>query len=128
MKKRLISLLLIGLLLISLLPATVLAEGDTQLPQTIYTSEECQATAPDAEKSSEKLFDGFVQRQLGKRAPQETAKVSGAGEKFKDQMAVAYQAVFSGIHQVAIGQRASTIFEVKFSDVGSGEPDLNPKS
>lgn len=62
MKKRLISLLLVGLLLISLLPAAVLAEGDTQPPQTIYTSEECQATAPDAEKSTEKLFDGFVRQ------------------------------------------------------------------
>lgn len=62
MKKRLISLLLVGLLLISLLLAAVLAEGDTQPPQTIYTSEECQATAPDAEKSTEKLFDGFVRQ------------------------------------------------------------------
>ncbi len=132
MKKRVLSLLLVSLLLISLLPVTVLAEGEsqpenepaaTQEPTgTHLRSETYQMAVPDGEKSSADRFEGFVKRQMGKRAPKEDAKVSGAGEAFKGQMAVAYEAILAGIHQVAIGQRASTRFEVELSDVGSGEP------
>lgn len=132
MKKRVLSLLLVSLLLISLLPVTVLAEGEsqpenepaaTQEPTgTHLRSETYQMAVPDGEKSSADRFEGFVKRQMGKRAPKEDAKVSGAGEAFKGQMAVAYEAILAGIHQVAIGQRASTEFEVTLSDVGTGEP------
>ncbi len=132
MKKRVLSLLLVSLLLISLLPVTVLAEGEsqpenepaaTQEPTgTHLRSETYQMAVPDGEKSSADRFEGFVKRQMGKRAPKEDAKVSGAGEAFKGQMAVAYEAILAGIHQVAIGQLASTKFEVTLSDVGTGEP------
>ena len=132
MKKRVLSLLLVSLLLISLLPVTVLAEGEsqpenepaaTQEPTgTHLRSETYQMAVPDGEKSSADRFEGFVKRQMGKRAPKEDAKVSGAGEAFKGQMAVAYEAILAGIHQVAIGQRASTEFEIYLSDVGTGEP------
>ena len=133
MKKRVLSLLLVSLLLISLLPVTVLAEGEsqpenepaaTQEPTgTHLRSETYQMAVPDGEKSSADRFEGFVKRQMGKRAPKEDAKASsGAGEAFSGQMAVAYEAILAGIHQVAIGQRASTEFEVTLSDVGTGEP------
>ena len=133
MKKRVLSLLLVSLLLISLLPVTVLAEGEsqpenepaaTQEPTgTHLRSETYQMAVPDGEKSSADRFEGFVKRQMGKRAPKEDAKVSsGAGDMFSGQMAVVYASIISGIHQVAIGQRASTEFEIYLSDVGTGEP------
>ena len=149
MNKRLISLLLAGFLLCSLLPVAVLAEkGDPQPDETVLdqessssdgkdgsvgaeagesglvhgTSEMQQITVSENEKDSEDLFAGFVKQQMGKNPSAKAQKSSGAGEAFTGPAADVYMYLLQEIHKIAIGQRASTEFDIQLSQLGTGEP------
>ena len=129
MKKRVLSLLLVGLLLCALLPAAVLAEGDNPQPATSPeptsahgVSELETVIVPEADKGAGDLFEGFIRQQMGKRSAAAEKQSSGAGDVFTGQKAAVYEAIVAGIHQIAIGQRASASFALTLGDLGSGDP------
>ena len=134
MKKRILSLLFVCLLLCSLLPVAALAEGDplpeetpdqpvaTQKPSQPHLATEVrQAAAANAKSSSADLFEGFVKRQMGKRAPKNSEKASDAGEGLKGPLAAVYTNMVPELHKIAIGQRASTRFEFDLTKLGEGK-------
>ena len=123
MKKRFFTLFLACLLLISLLPAAVLAEGNDPQPDPEAIETETQRIVlPEIEKGTTDLFAGFVKRQMGKHPYAGTPKSSGAGEAFSGQTAALYQAFVAEIHKIAVGERASASIDIWITSVGTGEP------
>ena len=127
MKKRLFALWLVCLMLCSLLPAAALAEGERSLAyESIYAASESRTVTVSGEKAdNDQLFAGFVDREMGKKGGQgggaKGVAKGSAGDSLPAPLYNFYTAIVPEIHKIAIGQRASTVFEYDLTELGEGE-------
>ena len=123
--KNFLSLLLTVCMAVSLIPATVMADGDKQ-GSTEITQEpvkEQKITSEDVPGNSDELFEGYVNRKFGiedsTASTTKNTKKRGAPVSLRSQLSAVdqefYDILFDDINTILAGTTTHTVFSVSLS-------------
>ena len=134
--KKWLSLLVTVAMAMSLIPATVLADDDSQDPVTVEDTPTVVETVSldDTSDDSEELFEGFVYQEfgiedsLGSLTDPSSRTKDRAGDALEGNNRIIYDTIVDAIDDFKQGNRTDTSFEFTFPDVCYAFSDFGAES